>query len=243
MHTFLGPARHPSEFSTGTPVDRGRKVVVIGTGVSGHDIDHDLYRYDANVTLVQRSPNYVITLSSVLAMMKHRYDEGKVTEDSDLLAASIPATVFNRIGGDAARLFQKRDQHILDGLESAGFALDTSLPSLLSLTIHRAGGFYIDSGGPRHSSPLGLSRLNSLPQSSPSPLTVSFSTVERRSKWMRFFLPRDMRMGGYERGRSLEMRLRITLTRFGGMMRWERLEGCRYGVGMRGSGLRREAFG
>lgn len=79
-------------------------------------------------------------------MLKTRYGEGKITEDSDLLMSSMPATVFNRIGEDASRLFQKHDQHVLDGLTKAGFALDNSHPSILSLTIHRAGGFYIDAG-------------------------------------------------------------------------------------------------
>ena len=69
-------------------------------------------------------------------MTKHCYDEGKVTEDSDLLAASMPATVFNKIDGDAARLSLKCNQHILDDLESASFVSDSSFPSLLSLIIY-----------------------------------------------------------------------------------------------------------
>ena len=43
---------------------------------------------------------------------------------------------------------QERDKPLLDGLSAAGYKLGSGaeVPSLLFLTIHRAGGFYIDSG-------------------------------------------------------------------------------------------------
>jgi cation diffusion facilitator CzcD-associated flavoprotein CzcO len=146
MHTFVGPSCHSSEIKTGTLQHAGKKVVIVGTGCSAHDIADELHRNGAHVTFIQRSPTYVISLASTLAMMKTRYDEGKITEDSDLLSASTPTMVAQRVGSDAARLFGKRDRELLDGLKAAGFNLDESFPSPANLTIHRAGGFYIDTG-------------------------------------------------------------------------------------------------
>ena len=146
LDTFKGPVRHSSEFKRGTAGDAGKKIVIVGTGVSGHDIAYDLCRQGADVTLIQRSPGFIITLPSVLTMLKQRYNENRSADDSDLLAASTPTAVYNRIGGDAGKLLQKQDQPLLDGLASAGFALDTSQPALLSLTINRAVSFYIDAG-------------------------------------------------------------------------------------------------
>jgi putative flavoprotein involved in K+ transport len=105
LKTFLGQTRHSTEFNTATVQDARKKIIVVSTGASEYDIADDLYRQSAHVTIIQRSPNFVISLQSVLAMMKTRYDEGKITEDSDLMMASMPATVFDRIGSEATRLF------------------------------------------------------------------------------------------------------------------------------------------
>jgi lysine/ornithine N-monooxygenase len=70
-------------------------------------------------------------------------------DDSDLLSISTPMTLFKRIGSDAALKLQPNHQHLLDGLQAAGFKIiddDELLPTFLALTIHRAGGFYIDVG-------------------------------------------------------------------------------------------------
>lgn len=58
-------------------------------------------------------------------------------------------TLFTRIGSDAALMLKPNDQPMLDSLKKSGYLIidsETELPSLLALTIHRAGGFYIDIG-------------------------------------------------------------------------------------------------
>ena len=62
---------------------------------------------------------------------------------------SNPTTLFNRISSDAALMLKPNDKQMLNDLTKAGYLIvdsETQLPSLLSLTIHRAGGFYIDIG-------------------------------------------------------------------------------------------------
>jgi hypothetical protein len=60
---------------------------------------------------------------------------------------AAPTTLFKRIGSDAAAHFGKVDKPLLEGLQKAGFLTHQGEPpALLPLTIHRAGGFYLDIG-------------------------------------------------------------------------------------------------
>ena len=48
---------------------RGKKVIVVGTGNSGHDIAQNYYENGADVTMLQRSGTYVITADKGVFMM------------------------------------------------------------------------------------------------------------------------------------------------------------------------------
>lgn len=165
MASFTGPMLHSTQFNNGSEF-AGKKVVVVGTGTSGHDIAQGLYKRGAEVTIVQRSPTFTMSLSSVHKMIRGRYNEDAVcplssprlttltdreqnVDDADILMQSTPTTLFKRIGSDGALLLAPLNQPTWDALESVGYRTVQSkieLPSLLPLTIHRAGGFYIDIG-------------------------------------------------------------------------------------------------
>lgn len=148
MQDFHGDVKHSSGFSTMDSNYTGKKVIVVGTGNSGHDIAHDAYRHGASVTLIQRSHTYVVSLGAVLKMLRTRYNDSTKTEDADIISAATPTALSKRQGGDLAAVFAKHDSEILDGLKRAGFAFSPGpeLPAVVQLTIHRAGGFYIDTG-------------------------------------------------------------------------------------------------
>jgi hypothetical protein len=57
-------------------------------------------------------------------------------------------TLFKRIGADSSTINAAKDKVLLDGLRAVGFRLEEGpeLPSVLPLTIQRAGGFYLDVG-------------------------------------------------------------------------------------------------
>ena len=63
-----------------------KKVVVVGTGNSGHDIAQNFYENGANVTMIQRRGTYVISAKTGLFMLHEGlYDEGgPPTEDVDV---------------------------------------------------------------------------------------------------------------------------------------------------------------
>ena len=67
---FKGQVYHGSQHDDASKHDvRGKKVVVVGTGNSGHDIAQNFYENGAQVTMLQRSGTYVITAEKGVFMM------------------------------------------------------------------------------------------------------------------------------------------------------------------------------
>ena len=126
---------------------RGRKVLVLGTGTSGHDVAQELYTCGADVTLIQRSKTYVVSLpeaQSVYAI----YREGIPFEDCDLLATSFPYPVLQRSYQLSTAKSREIDKPLLDALAKAGFRLhfgedDTGFQMMY---LRRGGGYYFDVG-------------------------------------------------------------------------------------------------
>ena len=52
---------HSSQFTSAAIKYTGKKVVVVGAGVSAHDIAQDIAHHCGDVTMVQRSETYVIS--------------------------------------------------------------------------------------------------------------------------------------------------------------------------------------
>ena len=52
---------HSTEFSGASQAAQAKRVVVVGTGVSGHDIPQEYYEHGDNVTMIQRSPTCIDT--------------------------------------------------------------------------------------------------------------------------------------------------------------------------------------
>ena len=68
---------------------------MLGTGNSGHDVAQDLFASGADVSLIQRSPTYVISVQEAQSVYAI-YTEGIPIEDCDLLATATPYPVLVR---------------------------------------------------------------------------------------------------------------------------------------------------
>jgi cation diffusion facilitator CzcD-associated flavoprotein CzcO len=149
IETFTGVAAHSDEFQHGADF-AGRKALVIGAGVSGHELAHDLYEHGADVTLLQRSATYVVTYGSY-----HRYWSTLFTEDmpyspdfADQMTYALPnvrADVLNkRLVKEAA----EADRKLLDRLEARGFKLEWGPDGTGILGAHMSGkdAYQIDIG-------------------------------------------------------------------------------------------------
>ncbi|GKT81474.1 flavin-containing monooxygenase [Colletotrichum tofieldiae] len=150
---FQGEVYHGSQHSdaSATKDVANKRVVVVGSGNSSHDICQNFYEGGAaEVTMVQRGGTYVITASKGLFLMhKGMYEEGgPPTEDADIAAQSMPIPVQFALHAHGTKAIAAVDQELLEGLSNAGFELDfgPNGSGIYRKYITRGGGYYIDIG-------------------------------------------------------------------------------------------------
>ena len=95
--TFRGTVYHGSQHEDASKHDvKGKKVVVVGTGNSGHDIAENFYENGAEVTMLQRDGTYVLTLDKGVFMLHEgTHDEWRYGSSPSLrpkLGFPIPLT-------------------------------------------------------------------------------------------------------------------------------------------------------
>jgi putative flavoprotein involved in K+ transport len=151
--SFAGEQMHSSKFTSGEYY-QGKRVVVIGSNNSAHDICADLWEHRVDVTMVQRSPTLVARTETLLEMVygpvysERAVDAGITTEKADLLAASMPYRVTPRLAIPQWKAIAERDKDYYARLEAAGFMLDFGEDGsgLGTKYIRRGSGYYIDVG-------------------------------------------------------------------------------------------------
>ncbi len=146
LGSFGGTVMHSGAYTEGSAW-RGRRALVLGTGNSGHDVAQDLHASGAAVTLIQRSPTYIVSLreaQSVYAI----YNEGIPTADCDLLATATPYPVMVRAYQLSTAASRMADQGLLDRLAARGFQLDfgEDETGFQMKYLRRGGGYYFNVG-------------------------------------------------------------------------------------------------
>ena len=147
LRNFAGKILHSSEYDDGEAW-KGKSVLVIGTGNSGHDIAQDLYSSGAKVTLVQRSSTLIVNIEPSAQLAYALYDEGPPLEDCDLITASIPLALARKSHVLLTERARNLDRELLDGLERAGFKLDFGEDGTgwQFKYLTRGGGYYFNVG-------------------------------------------------------------------------------------------------
>ena len=147
LDNFKGAVMHTSQYGEGAKW-RGKKVLVVGAGTSGHDVAQDLHGHGAQVKMIQRGSTTVASIKAAGLVHSVYYEEDIPLEDADgiAIASSYPLLVK---GYQAAVVKMKQiDKELLDGLTKAGFKLDFGDDE----TGHqmkfrrRHGGYYLDCG-------------------------------------------------------------------------------------------------
>jgi putative flavoprotein involved in K+ transport len=146
LESFAGTVMHSGSYVSGTAW-RGRNALVLGTGTSGHDVAQDLQSCGAQVTLIQRSPTYVVSLKEAQKVYAI-YSEGIPFDDCDLLATSMPFPVQLRSYQVATAEMTRHDEKMLSGLVAAGFRLDLQDDDagFQLRYLERGGGYYFNVG-------------------------------------------------------------------------------------------------
>ncbi|TMD51795.1 MAG: NAD(P)/FAD-dependent oxidoreductase [Chloroflexi bacterium] len=153
MDIFEGEQHHSSKHP-GPDAYRGKKVVVIGSNNSAHDICAALWEVGAEVTMVQRSSTHVARSDSLMELgLAALYSESAVasgitTPKADLTFASVPYRLMHTFQTPVYDAIRERDSDFYARLEKAGFMLDfgDDNSGLFMKYLRRGSGYYIDVG-------------------------------------------------------------------------------------------------
>jgi cation diffusion facilitator CzcD-associated flavoprotein CzcO len=121
--------------------------LVLGSGTSGHDAAQELLSHGADVTLIQRSKTYVVSLKEA-QIVYAIYSEGVPFEDCDLLATSMPYPVLQRSYQLSTAQGREVDKTLLEGLAARGFRLHfgEDETGFQMMYLRRGGGYYFNVG-------------------------------------------------------------------------------------------------
>ena len=146
LENFAGEVMHSGDYTEGHAW-KGRRALVLGTGNSGHDVAQDLHASGAQVSLIQRSPTYVVSLKEAQSVYAI-YKEGIPNEDCDLLATSFPYPVLKRAYQLSTASSRAEDKAMLDGLAARGFRLSfgEDETGFQMMYLRRGGGYYFNVG-------------------------------------------------------------------------------------------------
>ncbi|KAF4982173.1 hypothetical protein FZEAL_2150 [Fusarium zealandicum] len=150
---FKGEVYHGSNHTDASKFGdlSNKKVVVVGSGNSSHDICQNFYDNGAGqVTMLQRGGTYVISVDKGVPLQHAGlYEEGgPPTDDADVYAHSLPFPVQFALNVSQTEKVNEVDKEALDGLNKAGFLLDSGpdKSGIWRKYLTRGGGYYIDVG-------------------------------------------------------------------------------------------------
>ena len=124
LSDFKDKVLHTHDYKNGKEW-KGKNVLVLGTGTSGHDVAQDLYGHGANVKMIQRSGTAVASLKAVSMVYTAYYKEEMCVEDADLLAQSSTYPIAIRNAQALTKLHLEIDKDLHAGLRARGFKLDS----------------------------------------------------------------------------------------------------------------------
>ncbi|QRM53184.1 NAD(P)/FAD-dependent oxidoreductase [Sinorhizobium sp. BG8] len=150
---FKGEQQHSSKHP-GPDAYRGKKVVVIGSNNSAHDICAALWEGGADVTMVQRSSTHIVRSDTLMDIgLGGLYSEqavanGMTTRKADLIFASLPYRIMHEFQIPLYDKMREKDAKFYADLEKAGFNLDWGADGsgLFMKYLRRGSGYYIDVG-------------------------------------------------------------------------------------------------
>ncbi|MGX7873430.1 NAD(P)-binding domain-containing protein [Mesorhizobium sp. ORM6] len=150
---FKGEQQHSSTHP-GPDKYRGKKVVVIGSNNSAHDICAALWEGGADVTMVQRSSTHIVKSDTLMDIglgalySEQAVETGMTTRKADLIFASLPYRILHEFQIPLYEQMKERDAKFYEDLEKAGFLLDwgDDGSGLFMKYLRRGSGYYIDVG-------------------------------------------------------------------------------------------------
>lgn len=146
IENFKGVVVHSADFTDGSAW-AGKSAIVFGTGNSAHDVTQDLAANKVAVTMIQRSPTYVISLAEAQKLYE-LYNEGLPLEDADLISSGTPFPVLLKACQTLTANARKVDTPLLEGLREKGFRIEFGADDsgFQPMYLRRGGGYYFNLG-------------------------------------------------------------------------------------------------
>ncbi len=150
---FQGEQQHSSKHP-GPERYEGKRVAVVGSNNSAHDIAAALWEHGADVTMIQRSTTHIARSETLMELAlgdlysERAVEAGVTTDRADMLFASIPYRILPELQVPIYEEMAKRDADFYRRLEDAGFMLDFGEDGsgLFVKYLRRGSGYYIDVG-------------------------------------------------------------------------------------------------
>ncbi|CCH42836.1 putative dimethylaniline monooxygenase [Wickerhamomyces ciferrii] len=145
---FKGQIVHSSQHGTGSDWI-GKKALVVGACTSAHDISADFANNGVDITMLQRSPTFVMSVKKGMPIVTGGYrEDGPDIETADLSGESIPKYVAKLYHQHLIKLIEEEDKDLLAGLAKAGFKTTRGEDDsgFLMSALQKAGGYYFDTG-------------------------------------------------------------------------------------------------
>ncbi|VUC36501.1 unnamed protein product [Clonostachys rosea] len=153
---FKGVIRHSTAHDSSRDFV-GKKVCVVGTSSSGFDTAFDCSRRGIDVTLLQRSPTYIMSLThSVPRNIGNYAPDADLNrpdlEEQDRLFFATPVGPGEELSRRNANVLAGLDKELLDGLNARGLRTWLGQRGTGGSTLGqtRNGGFYFDAGACEH---------------------------------------------------------------------------------------------
>jgi cation diffusion facilitator CzcD-associated flavoprotein CzcO len=147
---FKGLLYHATDHTDAAamPNIHGKKVVVIGSATTAHDICQDFVEAGADVTMIQRNSTFVLSTEAAAQIAVPPPEEGLSFDDYILGLQSLPTFVLlGMMSGVTARMLQ-HDGQLIEALDKTEFlvAKGEDGQSFFSRGVMRRGGFYVNEG-------------------------------------------------------------------------------------------------
>jgi hypothetical protein len=152
---WKGTLRHSTEHDSSREWV-GKKVLVVGTSSSGFDTAFDFARRGIDVTLLQRSPTYIMSLTHsvprILGIYKPENGERPNIDICDRIAYGTPVGPSEELARRLGKELTELDYDLLQAMEARGFQTWRGQRSTSTQTLGytKNGGFYFDAGACEH---------------------------------------------------------------------------------------------
>jgi len=151
IENFKGNVIHSSKFKTARGYE-GKRVMVVGTATSAHDIALDLYRNKADyVAMAQRSPTTVVDIETANLVYGLYFDESIPQDEADqrFSASYIWPLMKGQLQAYVKHVVLPNEAELASKLEAAGLRLDQETEDgtgWMGNYLKHAGRYYLNVG-------------------------------------------------------------------------------------------------